>query len=52
MGSLSPNPDGTFTYTPKPGSSGAEQLRYKVSDGLMESEDMGRLLINVWKPAE
>ena len=51
-GNLLPNSDGTFTYTPNSGASGVELLSYKVSDGLVESENMGRILINVWKPAE
>lgn len=37
-GQLSANPDGTFTYTPSPGWNGRDEVSYKASDGLVESE--------------
>ena len=36
-GSLSVNPDGSFTYTPTPGWSGTDSFTYRVTDGLLSS---------------
>jgi hypothetical protein len=37
-GSLSVNPDGSFTYTPVPGYNGTDSFTYVASDGLRSSE--------------
>ncbi|MCL4203176.1 MAG: tandem-95 repeat protein [Pirellulaceae bacterium] len=37
-GSLTLNPDGSFTYTPNAGFGGADQFTYVASDGLLQSE--------------
>ncbi|MCK9202710.1 MAG: Ig-like domain-containing protein [Gallionella sp.] len=37
-GQLTANPDGSFTYSPEQGWIGSDDLSYKVSDGLVESE--------------
>jgi hypothetical protein len=50
-GTLAPNPDGSFTYTPKPGWSGSEDLAFKASDGLVEADGVVRVSIYVKKPA-
>jgi len=50
-GTLAPNPDGSFTYTPKPGWSGSEDLTFKASDGLVEADGVVRVSIYVKKPA-
>ncbi len=36
-GTLTLNADGSFTYTPVPGYSGADSFTYKASDGILES---------------
>jgi len=51
-GTLAPNPDGSFTYTPKPGWSGSEDLTFKASDGLVEADGVVRVSIQVKKPAQ
>jgi VCBS repeat-containing protein len=37
-GTLQLDPDGAFIYTPDPNYSGADSFRYKVSDGMADSE--------------
>ncbi|MCX7148740.1 MAG: cadherin-like domain-containing protein [Rhodocyclales bacterium] len=47
-GVLTANPDGTWTFSPKAKWYGTETLRYRISDGLVVSED-GRLRLHVEK---
>ncbi len=51
-GTLVANPDGSFTYTPKPGWSGSEALAFKASDGLVEADGVVRVSIEVKKSAQ
>jgi hypothetical protein len=47
-GVLTANPDGTWTFSPKAKWYGTETLRYRISDGLVVSED-ARLRLHVEK---
>ena len=38
FGTLTPNPDGSFSYTPQAGFVGADSFTYRASDGLLNSE--------------
>ncbi len=38
LGSVALNPDGSFTYTPPQGFSGADRFQYRVSDGIDDSD--------------
>ena len=40
-GTLTPNPDGTYTYTPQPGYSGADGFTYYATDGQSGAEFAG-----------
>lgn len=45
QGSLTLNPDGTFTYTPNQGYLGADAFTYRVSDGTLESDPVTATLL-------
>lgn len=48
-GTMIPNPDGSFTYTPPPKGTGKVDFSYVVSDGMAESEP-GKAIINIAAP--
>ena len=45
-GTTTPNDDGTITYTPNAGFSGADSFRYTVSDGVLTSSGDVEVIVN------
>ena len=46
-GTLTLNPDGSFTYDPDPDFNGMDQFTYKVNDGTLDSNDVATVTITV-----